>query len=337
MIRLEKISESNLPEVLSLQVSEAQKEFVAPNSVSLGEAYIAVTSHGHAFPFGIYEDKTPVGFCMIGYGTDDAWTDAPAIARDSYNIWRLMIDRRFQGRGYGRAAMERILAFIRTYPCGPAAFCWLSYEPENLAAKRLYASFGFRETGEWDGNEVIAALNLSTPQDGIRPVTAADHDFWFSLDRHLNEEEFIRKVRDHMGYVLTLDGRPSGILRWSLFWDSIPFCSLLYVRNDCQHMGHGRRLTAYWEADMRSRGYDLVMTSTQSGGNLDTGTAAGWHCRFPGMSSRWNSSWEKRWRELYESTDPQLQSRPDRSSPGHCRNHGTAAFRAPCSPKRVHR
>ena len=264
MIRLEKISENNLPAVLSLQVSEAQKEFVAPNSVSLGEAYIAVTSHGHAYPFCIYEDETPVGFCMIGYGADDAWTDAPAIARDSYNIWRLMIDRRFQGRGYGRAAMERILAFIRTYPCGPAAFCWLSYEPENLAAKRLYASFGFRETGEWDGNEVIAALNLSTPQDGIRPVTAADHDFWFSLDRHLNEEEFIRKVRDHMGYVLTLDGRPSGILRWSLFWDSIPFCSLLYVRDDCQHMGHGRRLTAYWEADMRSRGYDLVMTSTQS-------------------------------------------------------------------------
>ena len=67
-----------------------------------------------------------------------------------------------------------------------------------------------------------------------------------------------------MGYVLTLDGRPSGILRWSLFWDSIPFCSLLYVRDDCQHMGHGRRLIAYWEADMRSRGYDLVMTSTQS-------------------------------------------------------------------------
>lgn len=98
----------------------------------------------------------------------------------------------------------------------------------------------------------------------VHQVTNADRAFWFSLDRHLNEAEFERKVREGMGYVLTLEGRPIGILRWSLFWDSIPFCNLLYVEKGYQRKGFGRRLTAHWEQDLRARGYDLVLTSTQS-------------------------------------------------------------------------
>ena len=163
MIRLEKISGKNVWDILKLKVASEQQSFVAPNDVSLIEAYIAMTSGGHAFPFGIYDDETPVGFCMIGFGTDDSWEDAPAVAQGSYNLWRFMIDRRYQGRGYGKAAMKLILDFIASRPCGPSEICWLSYEPENTAAKALYASFGFRETGEWDGDEIIAVKNLKDP------------------------------------------------------------------------------------------------------------------------------------------------------------------------------
>ena len=98
----------------------------------------------------------------------------------------------------------------------------------------------------------------------IHPVTETDHAFWFTLDRHLCDEAFTHKVRGQMGYVLTVDSEPIGLLRWSLFWDNIPFCNLLYVVDDHQRKGLGRRLAAYWEKDMRTRGYDLVMTSTQS-------------------------------------------------------------------------
>lgn len=98
----------------------------------------------------------------------------------------------------------------------------------------------------------------------IRYVNAEDHDFWFSLDRHLSENEFQLKVRDQMGYVLIKDSLPVGILRWSLFWDSIPFCNLLYVQDDLQRKGYGRLLVEHWEADVIARGYNLVMTSTQS-------------------------------------------------------------------------
>lgn len=160
MLRLEKVNGKNVWDILKLRVSGAQEGFVAGNDISIIEAYIAITANGHAFPFGVYAGDTPVGFLMVGFGADDDWEDAPSIARGNYNLWRLMIDQRFQGRGYGREALRLVLEFIRTFPCGPAECCWLSYEPENEAARRLYHSFGFAETGETDGEEVIAALKL---------------------------------------------------------------------------------------------------------------------------------------------------------------------------------
>ncbi len=170
MIRLEPVSGENLSAVIGLKVAEEQRRFVAPNDVSIMEAYLALSHNGHAFPFAILAEERPVGFCMVGFGVDDDWTDAPAAAADSYSIWRLMIDAGHQGRGCGREAMEKILDFIRTWPCGSAESCWVSYLPENTAAKALYASFGFRETGETDGDEVIAVLPLGAVSAGEDPA-----------------------------------------------------------------------------------------------------------------------------------------------------------------------
>ena len=104
-------------------------------------------------------------------------------------------------------------------------------------------------------------------RQNIRFVDSRDRDFWLSLDKHLSEEEFDRKVRDRMGYVLTVQNEPAGLLRYSLFWDHTPFCNLLYVAHDHQRKGYGRMLMAHWEREMRTRGYDLVMTSTQADEN----------------------------------------------------------------------
>ena len=160
MLRLEKVTGANVWDVLKLSVDDNQKEFVANNEVSIIEAYTAITANGFAFPFGIFDDDILVGFLMVGFDKDDYWDDAPAIATGNYNLWRLMIDKKYQHKGYGRKAVELALDFIRTLPCGSAECCWLSYEPENTVAKNLYASFGFSETGDMDGEEIIAALTL---------------------------------------------------------------------------------------------------------------------------------------------------------------------------------
>ncbi len=160
MVRIERVNGKNVWDILRLRVRDEQKSFVASNDKSIIEAYTAITGGGYAFPFGIYDDDTPVGFLMVGYDTDEYWENPPEIARKNYNLWRFMIDERCQHRGYGRAAMELALEFIRTWPCGSAEYCWLSYEPENAVARELYHSFGFRETGEMDEDEVIAVLRL---------------------------------------------------------------------------------------------------------------------------------------------------------------------------------
>lgn len=159
-MELRPVNYQNVWELLKLSVKDNQQHFVATNTESIIEAYIAITSGGHAFPFGLYDQDTPVGFLMVGYGTDEGWTDAPTIAMNNYNVWRLMIDANKQNCGYGKQAMELALQFIRTFPCGNAEYCYLSYDPENEHAKHLYASFGFKETGEMDGDEVIAAIRL---------------------------------------------------------------------------------------------------------------------------------------------------------------------------------
>lgn len=161
MLRLEKINGHNVWDILKLKVAESQRHFVASNDKSIIEAYTTITGNGYAFPFGIYEDNTPVGFLMIGFDTDDYWDDAPPVATGNYNLWRLMIDEKYQNKGYGREAVRLALDFIKTLPCGRGEYCWLSYEPENEVARRLYHSFGFEETGEKDCDELIAVLKLN--------------------------------------------------------------------------------------------------------------------------------------------------------------------------------
>lgn len=57
--------------------------------------------------------------------------------------------------------MEKILEYIRTFPVGRAQYCWITYFSDNIVAKKLYESFGFRDNGEKiNGNELVTVLNL---------------------------------------------------------------------------------------------------------------------------------------------------------------------------------
>ena len=97
----------------------------------------------------------------------------------------------------------------------------------------------------------------------IRYVKAEDKDFWFRLDLHLPETEFDRKVRDRMGYILSEDDSPAALLRYHLFWDNTPFCTMLFVDWEHQGKGYDRELMSRWEEDMKKAGYGMVMVSTQ--------------------------------------------------------------------------
>ena len=159
-MRLEKVNAENIEALLALCVFLDQQSFVASNRQSIIDAYICGISGGHVQPFGIFDGETPVGFLMISFGVDSGWKNAPEIAKDSYFLWRFMIDAQYQHRGFGRQALKLALDYIRTLPFGPSNTIWTSTEPDNVTAKRLYESFGFRETGEMDEEEIILSMKL---------------------------------------------------------------------------------------------------------------------------------------------------------------------------------
>lgn len=97
----------------------------------------------------------------------------------------------------------------------------------------------------------------------IRYVHNDDKEFWFKLDKHLPEAEFTNKVRDKRGYILSYDNKPVGLLRYNLFWDNTPFCTLLFIDREYRNKGYGKMLMEYWENDMKSQSYGMVLISTQ--------------------------------------------------------------------------
>ena len=97
----------------------------------------------------------------------------------------------------------------------------------------------------------------------IRYAEEKDKSFWLRLDRHLAEGEFSQKVARRQGYVLEEGGVPVGLLRYNLFWDNTPFCTMLFVDWLCQKKGYGRLLMEHWERDMKEQGYGMLLTSTQ--------------------------------------------------------------------------
>ncbi len=162
-LRLVEVGIRNFDALIGLEVDESQKGFVAPNIYSLAEAYANTADGRFAKPFGIWHGDEPVGFLMIGYNISDGDEDREKfpLLIDNYLIWRFMIDKKHQKKGYGREAMKLALDYIRTFPCGKADSCWLSYEPENEVARKLYRSFGFEEMKMPEGwDEVPTVLKL---------------------------------------------------------------------------------------------------------------------------------------------------------------------------------
>lgn len=156
MIELRKITDDNFDECIKLEPREDQKNFVASNIRSLAQAYLALTNNDCIpMPFAIYDNDIMVGFIMLSY--NEAGTNAD---ENTYWVWRLMIDKRYQGKGYGKGTMAKAIELIRTFPYGKATSVVLSYEPENVVAKALYASFGFVETGKLAYGELEAKLVL---------------------------------------------------------------------------------------------------------------------------------------------------------------------------------
>jgi len=146
-VELRDVTAGNWKAVAGLALDADQKDLVASNAESLDEA----RSDPGARPRAICAGGRVVGFLMYDAGEPE---DEPREAL----IYRFMIDREHQGKGYGRAALARALDEIRAVP-GVRKIS-ISYMPDNPVAKPFYASFGFVEAGTDEDGEMIAELVL---------------------------------------------------------------------------------------------------------------------------------------------------------------------------------
>ena len=97
----------------------------------------------------------------------------------------------------------------------------------------------------------------------IHYMDTTNQKFWMSLDRHISVHEFNQKVLNKQGYVIFNNDVPVGILRYNLFWDNTPFCTMLCIEPSSQNKGFGKLLLLHWETEMKHKGFKMVMTSTQ--------------------------------------------------------------------------
>ncbi len=147
MIELKEITKENYIEAVKLKVSTSQDDYVAPNVFSIAQSKF----YSGWKPTAIYDDNNMIGFLM--YGEDD-------LNEGDGTIWiiRLMIDEKFQGKGYGKDSMVKLIDHIKYNYQQKELF--VSFVPENSAAKNLYKSLGFFDTGRVEEDEIVFKLNL---------------------------------------------------------------------------------------------------------------------------------------------------------------------------------
>lgn len=120
------------------------EEYLASNVFSLAQANI---EEGWE-PKAIYHDNILVGFVMYGY----------LYKEDFYEICRIMIDHKFQNKGYGKVSLHIVIRkMIEQYNLQKI---YIRFDPENIKAQKIYERFGFKDTKRIIDNEKVYSLDI---------------------------------------------------------------------------------------------------------------------------------------------------------------------------------
>jgi diamine N-acetyltransferase len=144
-VSLREVTAETVRAICALDVRPEQRQYVATNALSIAQAYFQPRAWFRA----IYAGDTPVGFVMLD--------DDPE--KQEYFLWRLMIDADHQGKGYGRRALDLVVDHVRSRP--GARELRSSYVEGDDGPAEFYRSYGFVETGELEGTEVVIRLDLA--------------------------------------------------------------------------------------------------------------------------------------------------------------------------------
>lgn len=145
---------NELEDALSLKVAPHQRDFVADNAVLFAEAYVAERHGTKTECFVAYKGNYPVGFASIAFGTIGAKGEKKWM-RNSYCLWRLMIDMDYQNKGFGRELLEAMIKWCKTFPFGESNTIYTSCDVTNKKAISFYQNNGFILTDDYIDGEIV--------------------------------------------------------------------------------------------------------------------------------------------------------------------------------------
>ena len=150
------VTEQDRAAVMSVQRGPGQERYLG----SMASHFEDAVADARACPrmWSVHDDAVLIGFVMISDGIPGERLAADADLVGPYYLWRLLIDQRFQGRGYGAATIDAVVAYLRTRP--GADILWTSCAAGPGSPQPFYVQYGFVLTGEVKWGEDLLRLDL---------------------------------------------------------------------------------------------------------------------------------------------------------------------------------
>ncbi|MGG0824830.1 GNAT family N-acetyltransferase [Paenibacillus turicensis] len=96
-------------------------------------------------------------------------------------------------------------------------------------------------------------------------ATDLDFEYIRNQDRHLSESLILSKIKGNEIYIIRdQDDQNIGWMRYGYFWDNTPFMNLIWLDEPYRNKGIGKQVVLFWEEQMKEKGFNLIMTSTQA-------------------------------------------------------------------------
>lgn len=146
-VRIVELNSENWYECCELEVSKEQIDYIEPNAISIAQSKFEPSLKTYA----IYFESKVVGFLMFNSVKEEL---------DGYWVYRIMVDKAFQGKGIGKVATKLMILEMAKLPNAEKII--VGYHPDNKGAHNLYSSLGFIDNGDRFGKEMAVIKNLNT-------------------------------------------------------------------------------------------------------------------------------------------------------------------------------
>jgi diamine N-acetyltransferase len=151
-------TDSDREAAFAIRRAPGQERFVASVEESFRDAVVDARARPRYWT--VNDGDEVVGFVMISDGIPAEQLAAERDLIGPYYLWRLLIDERHQRRGYGTAALDAVVAYVRDRPGADALY--VSAGQGDGTPQPFYERYGFVPTGRIVEDEVVLKLDLAS-------------------------------------------------------------------------------------------------------------------------------------------------------------------------------